>query len=155
MLKQADKNYGCGVFAVANALNYPDFITSDRLEVSKNHGNNKAQLTRWLYDDGLDIFITAEHVTGKCFKMPFYLEVLLNFVKNDNYLPLLLTIPATRGNHMIALRLYTGYSIAVYDSCSNEIVYVFGIDEFRKLHPEIISVHSFKNSFYKFVTILK
>lgn len=34
MIKQSTK-YGCGMYAVANACNMPDFVTPDRLEASK------------------------------------------------------------------------------------------------------------------------
>lgn len=47
---QQQQPYGCGVYAVANSLFIPSFITEERIEASKN-GNTLYQLNEWLKED--------------------------------------------------------------------------------------------------------
>jgi len=49
---QQKQPYGCGVYAVANSLFIPSFITEERIEASKN-GNALYQLNEWLKEDGI------------------------------------------------------------------------------------------------------
>lgn len=48
--------YGCGMYAVANTLYLNEFVTEERLNSSKN-GNNIGQLSKWLQEDGYNIYI--------------------------------------------------------------------------------------------------
>lgn len=53
---QQEDNYGCGLYALANALQDESFFTEERLEQSKN-GNHVGQLNKWLLDHGKDLFL--------------------------------------------------------------------------------------------------
>lgn len=48
--------YGCGLYAVANALNLDGFVTEERLESSKN-GVSTRMLSKWLEEDGHNFYI--------------------------------------------------------------------------------------------------
>ena len=56
-LKQENK-YGCGLYAIANALQYKQIITEERIELSKE-GNNIGQLNKWLIEDNLDVWVSV------------------------------------------------------------------------------------------------
>ena len=151
MLKQ-ENGYGCGLYAVANALNYPNFVTDERIELSKT-GNNVAQLTRWLYEDGYDIFIFTERIDGRYVEMPKFSWSLR---EEDSHIPFLVNLYATQeNNHLIALRGYADQSIDIIDSCENDMVRVSGIDNISQMYPKILSVYSFRDSMLNSITILK
>ena len=56
-LKQENK-YGCGLYAIANALQYKQIRTEERIELSKE-GNNIGQLNKWLIEDNLDVWVSV------------------------------------------------------------------------------------------------
>jgi hypothetical protein len=91
MQKQSD-NYGCGLYAVANALALDNFVTSERLELSKE-GDVIGRLSKYLQDDGHDACIDViyyDHVghsiptryfdysVEKCIASPFLFNVKLS-----------------------------------------------------------------------------
>ena len=120
MLTQ-DQAFGCGMYAVANALNLPSFVTPERLEASKT-GNRKGQLDRWMQEDGMDWYIEAlyyDHV-GK--KLP---ETALSYkpVGEDIIvLPILLNVRFTEGglNHLVGARIDTDGVGILFDSLKKE-----------------------------------
>ena len=119
MFKQTT-NFGCGVYAVANACNLPKFITDERLEKSRS-GNNVGQLSRWLQDDGLEIYIGYLycHASGKhlplsvCSYRPF---------GNLSYIPILLQIQQAEKskNHIIGGKLGKDGILYLYDSLKDD-----------------------------------
>ena len=140
MLKQ-NTYWGCGLYAVANALDMPEFITDERLEVSKEKGNNIAQLTKWLNKDGCDWFIVAEYITGRSVEMP-----MLYWSDEDDdgyYVPLIVQLPADNECcHMIAIRCYED-RLLIFDSAADKVVEGNSMADFRKLYPKIVAIYAF------------
>ena len=115
-------------------------VTDKRLELSKPKGNNVAQLTKWLNEDGYDWFILAEHVTGKCFKMPRLYPA--SYIGAGTYVPYIVQYPIDKKrHHMIAVRGHAG-RLQVFDSCSDKAIY-FDLVSFRELYPKIAAVYTF------------
>ena len=140
MLKQ-NTNWGCGLYAVANALDMPEFITDERLEISKEKGNNIAQLTKWLNEDGCDWFIVAEYTTGRNVEMPKL--YWLDEDRDGCYVPFIVQLPSyNKSCHMIAIRGYKGKA-HVFDSAAENVVEINYMAEFRKLYPKIVAVCAF------------
>ena len=132
--------WGCGLYAVTNALDMPDFVTDKRLEISKPRGNNITQLTKWLNEDGYDWFILAEYVTGRYFKMPKLYPS--SYIDEGTYAPYIIQYPIDKNrHHMIAVRGHAD-RLQVFDSCTDEAVY-FDLAGFREQYPKIAAVYAF------------
>lgn len=127
MYKQKN-GYGCGMYAVANALSQHDFITDERLELSKVNGNLIGQLSKWLQMDGHNIYIDAlfySHVEDKLPECYFdYHPTHVNGPENDIVLPVLFNVQFSEEGkrHMVAGKIDNNKSLFLYDSLSNDVV---------------------------------
>ena len=112
--------YGCGLYAVANACNLKNFVTPERLEQSKS-GNNVGQLSRWLQDDGLQIYIDYlyYHASGR--KLPPSVTGYKPF-GDLSYIPILLQVQQTPNskNHIIGGKLGKDGILYLYDSLKDD-----------------------------------
>lgn len=145
MLKQEYK-YSCGVYSVANALNIPEFVTSSRLEESKD-GNGVMQLNKWLLDDkNLVQIFPLYYKNGIEFTTP-NLKLDMKKCPDIEYYPILITydIKKSSMNHMIALHYCADKSVVVFDSCNDEPVFYDMWKCFKKVYPRIISLEIFMN----------
>jgi hypothetical protein len=147
MVLKQEHGYGCGLYSVANALCLPDFVTQDRLEKSKN-GNNVGQLTKWLNDDGHNIFIDTLKYTGKLISLP---KMEWKLDETAVYFPMLISKQATRKvSHMIALKCYPeGIAkkapIEVYDSLLNEPFWLESWNELKKKYSKVYGLFCFRD----------
>ena len=144
MLRQ-ENGYGCGVYAVANALNMKEFVTSERLEASKENGNNFAQLNKWLLEEGKNFQIQVKYFKdGVQFRTP-RLKVFYEGADDLICVPALVTYntPRCKRNHMIALSCYPDGTLHVFDSCKSEPDYYLSWDDFREHYKRIISLSGF------------
>ena len=144
MLQQKN-GWGCGVYAVANALGMEDFVSEERLEASRENGNNLMQLNKWLLDDGVKYQIMPLYYrNGVQFRTP---KTGLYFDANDNFLyyPVLVTlhVPRCPKNHMIAIRFYYDMTITVLDSCEPIPQNYLLWEDVRGLYRNIISLNGF------------
>ena len=145
MLKQ-QYGYGCGMYAVANALNMPGFATDERLKESKK-GNNIGQLSNWLFKDGHDVWIDTLKYTGRPTTLP-KIEVAL--AENVVYWPALISIPLARGrNHMIALKVTnecrSSKAVEVLDSLLDEPIYLADWNEVKEIYPKVYGFFCFRD----------
>lgn len=120
MLKQVNP-WGCGLYAVANALALDNFVTNDRLERSK-YGNTVGQLSRWLQDDGFGLCIDSLYYNYLGKKLPstalayrpshggFLVPVLLNVRFSDN-----------GKNHMVGGVIENDGTFHLYDSLKDGV----------------------------------
>jgi hypothetical protein len=141
LLQQKD-TYGCGLYSVANALCLENFVTLERLEKSKT-GNNVGMLTKWLNDDGHDIFIDTIKFTGRLIVLP-----QIGWILGDNvaYYPMLITIPSTREtSHMIALKGGPDGTVDVWDSLKNAPYNLENWKELKKHFPKVYGIYGFRN----------
>lgn len=149
MLTQ-EHGYGCGMYSVANVLNIPDFVTSERLEASKA-GNNIGQLTNWLFQDKCEYWIDTLKYTGKLVSLP---KIDLKFESNVLYWPCLISIQATKEkNHMIGIKVHnggrSGQTIEVCDSLFDEPLYLYDWKELKCRYPKVYGLFSFRDFFNK------
>jgi len=122
MLKQ-NQNYGCGMYAVANALNLPGFATPERLEKSKN-GNRNGQLSKWLQEDGNNFYIEVLYFDWNNKKLP---ETIFGYKatgENVLFIPLLFEVKYTENGlqHMVAGKIDKDGKLYILDSLRPEII---------------------------------
>lgn len=149
MLTQ-ENGYGCGMYSVANVLNLENFITGERLELSKT-GNNIGQLTNWLFQDGHSFCIDTLKYTGKLISLP---KIDLKFESNVLYWPALISIQATKEkNHMIGIKVHnggrSGQTIEVCDSLLDEPFYLYDWAELKYRYPKVYGLFSFRDFYNK------
>lgn len=129
--------YGCGMYAVANALNIPDFVTDERLNLSEKNGNTLGQLSKWLQEDDLNFAIDALYYnhTGK--KLP---PSALNYVpkgENATFLPVLINVQFSEEGkrHMVGGLIHQDGNLFLMDSLSED--------------PEITTLAKVNRKYYK------
>ncbi len=116
MLRQ-ENAWGCGLYAVANACNLPDFITEERLKKSKT-GNTIGQLSKWMQEDGHPFCIDTLYYNHVGKKLP---RTALDYVPRGEdvyYLPVLLNVRYSEDgkNHLIGGKISRGGVLYLYDS---------------------------------------
>ncbi len=138
--------YGCGMYAVANVLSIPEFITPERLEASKS-GNNIGQLTNWLFKDGNSFWIDTLKYTGRLVSLP---KINIKFDSDILYWPALISIRATKEkNHMIGIKVHnggrSGQTVEVCDSLLDEPLFLYDWEELKSRYPKVYGLFSFRD----------
>ena len=123
MKHKQNQPWGCGLYAVANALNLDNFITEERLEKSKS-GNVIGQLSKWLQEDGTPIYIDTLYYNHLGKKLP---STALGYrpVGEDVYfLPVLINVRfSDEGkNHLIAGKISKEGKLYLYDSLKEDVI---------------------------------
>ena len=86
--KQTEK-FGCGLYAIANLFHLDNYITDERLEISKK-GLVIGQLSKWLQDDGNNFYVDNWYYNHEGGKLPKKLFCIPKILKNEsNSQPLL------------------------------------------------------------------
>jgi len=121
MLRQ-ENAYGCGLYAVANAANMPQFITPERLEISKK-GNVIGQLSKWMQDDGTPFYIDAMYYNHFGKKLPTN-HVALRVMGEANYLPVIINVQFTEEGkrHLVGAKIDKQGKLYLYDSLKEDVV---------------------------------
>lgn len=154
--------YGCGMYAVANALNLDSFVTEQRLEESID-GNTIYQLNRWLDTDGHNYNIECmyhttfqNNETGHGIVLPRECEIHSD---NENKtIPILLNVQKSEKakTHLVAAWL-TDKGMIVVDSVKDDIIpthwkdinsiyeFVYGIWIFQERVPNAKGYICFEN----------
>lgn len=141
MIRQTT-GYGCGMYAVANALNLPHFVNSDRLEASKQ-GNSISQLTKWLLEDwhpfGLDVLF-YDHFGNKLPDEHLHTRTDTEGAE----LPILLQVKSTNDiAHMVGGRLYHDGRLLLMDSLQ-KFPHLTTLQEVNeKLYKEVNGIFAF------------
>lgn len=122
MLRQ-ENGYGCGMYAVANATNRPDFVTPDRLEQSKG-GNNMGQLAKWMQDDGFPFYIDVLYYDHLGQKLPQSALGYHPMGESVMLLPVLIEVQLSDGgkSHMVAGKITKDGVLHLYDSLKSEVI---------------------------------
>ena len=122
MLKQKTK-YGCGLYAVANAIHNESFATEERLEASKK-GNTVGQLSKWLQDDGSNFCLDALYFNLFGGKLP---KEALTFVPKGDIttFPVILNVSLRDGGrgHLIGANINKEGIVELFDSLKNCLLY--------------------------------
>ena len=114
--------WGCGLYAVANACNLDDFVTEERLEISKN-GNVIGQLSKWMQDDGLPFYIDTLYYnhTGK--NLPQSALSYHPIGESVEFLPVLINVQLSEEGkrHMVGGKIDKEQNLYLYDSLDEEM----------------------------------
>lgn len=136
-------NYGCGMYAVAHAMNLDSYVTPERLEESKK-GNTFWQLNKWLEQDGhkfnLDsvyFFIDGEKLPEKaCEYAP------INEAKGW---PVLLEVRYKEGglSHLVAGIVLPNKQLIVMDSLKDDLL-ITSLDQINNDYYQVYGLHGFQ-----------
>jgi len=118
-MKKQKQGYGCGLYAVSNALNLDNFITDDRLEKSKR-GNVLGQLSKWMQYDGNPFCIDSLYYNHEGKRLP---NSALHYKPIDNpLLPVLINVQFSDNGkrHLIGGKIDRENNLYLYDSLKEE-----------------------------------
>lgn len=121
---QQKTSYGCGVYAVSNALLIPSFITEERIEQSKN-GNSFYQLNKWLEDDGIPFFIDIIYFDMENIKSSNINGIDWEFFKSKEPYVALLQVKQTENSrwHLVSANVYSDRIVSITDSLKSKKLY--------------------------------
>ena len=121
--------YGCGMYAVANALNIDNYISLDRLQQSQK-GNSYNQLNKWLEESGYRYNIECMYhtvfkneETGHGLHLPK--EVFFYSDSKEKTIPILINVQKNKDSktHLVAAWLTNDYLILL-DSMFDEMKFL-------------------------------
>lgn len=140
--------YGCGMYAVAHALNLDNFVTDERLEASKEFGNTNMQLNTWLAQDGHDFQIYPTYFNGFGKHLPPSLYGVHIVVENPDIvgLPVLFNVKysATGLQHMVGGKIDKQGLLWLYDSLQPK-VRVTTVSKLNSIYKECFGFYTFNN----------
>lgn len=134
--------FGCGLYAVANALDLSNFITEERLEISKK-GINNGQLSNFLQEDGNDLFIDVLYCDTFQNRLPNEWCDLTISGDND-YMPLLIQCEVNEKYHLIAAKLFQDKEVEIIDSLKHERLKC-SLSDINKMYERVVGLYSFNH----------
>lgn len=141
--------YGCGMYAVAHALNLDNFVSDERLEQSKGYGNTNGQLNNWLAQDGHEFYIEALYYNsyGKHLP-PSVFGTHMTKIEDTNIIafPVLFNVKysATGLQHMVGGKIDKQGLLWLYDSLQPE-VRVTTVSKLNSIYKECFGFWVFMN----------
>jgi len=139
--------YGCGLYAVANALNLEGFITDERLSKSDcPEGVTIGQLSRYLQDDNLPISIEPLWYNTSAKKIP-KAELLIQPQGIDvEYLPVLIAVRYSHKslNHLVGGKIDKSGTLYLYDSL-RDVEVKTTLKSLNSLYPIVYGLYYFKS----------
>lgn len=146
--------FGCGMYAVANALNLNNYATNERLIESKQ-GNLISKLTKWLIEDGQNLGVDILYYNHKGGKLP---EDAMDYVpigEDVNLLPVMLAVRFSDEslNHMVAGKVDKSGTLFLYDSMKENVIKTT-LREVNNLYHEVYGLYLFldiDNGSYAFI----
>lgn len=140
-MRTQENGYGCGLYAVANALKIDSFITDERLDSSKN-GVSIGKLNKYLLDDGMGIFIDVLYCDTLRSKLPEDWCRLYSQYSNKLF-PILIQCVVSSKFHLIAATLSDEAGVIIlYDSLSKEPIKCM-LSEVNGMYDEVVGLYSF------------
>lgn len=139
MLTQT-QGFGCGLYAVANALNLDNFVTEERLSLSIN-GINNGQLSNYMQQDGLNLYLDTLYCD--CFndKLPDS-WVSINLTGDNNYMPFLIQVVINERYHLMGAKLFQDNTIDLLDSLQKEAIKCT-LSDVNKMYRKVTALYSF------------
>lgn len=118
---QQKQPYGCGVYAVANALFIPGFITEERIEANKK-GGSVHRLNKWLEEDGVEFRIETYFFDIENTDPLRLLTVFDKTVEDNSIFCAILQVKKTEKSrwHMVAAELKNDGTLLIKDSYKEE-----------------------------------
>lgn len=137
--------YGCGLFAIANALNKESIIKQERLDESID-GNHIGQLNKWLKEDGFELFIEPLYFscTGK--RLPKSICELRPHGEEVIGLPVLIDVQHTKNSqmHLVTADIMPNGQLLVIDSLKDEHE-LTTLMEYQKQFYRVFGLHHFRH----------
>lgn len=132
--------YGCGLYAVANVFQLENYITPERLEKSKK-GLVVGQLSKWLQDDGMNIYIDNWYYNHEYGKLP---DWCFNYLPAENSFPVMFNVKSKNGlNHIISARLWADGRLDVFDSCKKKSFCLKNFEEINNCYEHVYGFFCF------------
>ncbi|MDO8997219.1 MAG: hypothetical protein Q7U77_11380 [Sediminibacterium sp.] len=139
MLTQKN-GYGCGLYAVANVLGLKHFVTSERLEESKN-GINHGKLSKFLQDIGLSLFIDVLYCDTQKSSIPESWCFLYSENPGSS-IPILIQCKFGEKFHLMgALLLNEPGKIKLFDSLKTEPIYCT-LSDVNTMYENVVALYS-------------
>lgn len=137
--------YGCGLYALANALNRESVITQIRLEDSEN-GNNIGQLNKWLIEDGENMFIEPLYYSSTGKRLPKSITSLKPHGDGVMSLPVFIDLQSTKDSkmHFVAADITPEGKLLVIDSMKEEKE-LTTLDEYQKRFYRVFGLWAFRS----------
>lgn len=144
MLKQLNA-YGCGLYSVANSLNLKAFVTEKRLEESKE-GNNIGQLSKYLQEDGNDVYIEVLYYNHLGKKLPNSALSYVPIGENCNFLPILINVRYSENgkNHLVGGKIHKDGTLYLYDSLKDSVIETT-LKEVNKMYHHVYGLFVFNS----------
>ena len=133
--------YGCGIYAVANALDFSTYITEARLEQSKSGGTIQ-QLNNWLDEDGHNFHIDTIYYDCNNL-LPDNWDVIP--LGESDCLPILLKIQGKSLDHMISVHVFNNGELYIHDSLKQQVLKT-NWTNLKGFYKEIRGVYAFKSN---------
>jgi hypothetical protein len=123
---QQQQPYGCGVYAVANSLFIPSFITEERIEASKN-GNAMFQLNEWLKEDGIKFRVESYFFDMENTDPLRPSKVIDSEQDDENIYCALIQVKQSKESkwHIVAAEITSKGLLIIKDSCKQEYISCF------------------------------
>lgn len=139
-------SYGCGVYAVANALQAGGFITLERLEQSKG-GNNLGQLNKWLVEDGHNLFIEPLYFSSTGKRLPNSICDLRPAGEGVSSMPILIDIQFSKEGkmHFVAGELMPEGDLIVIDSLKHGQLEMTTLSRYNRKYYRVFGLYHFRN----------
>lgn len=136
--------YGCGLYAIANTFQDEKFITTERLNQSKN-GNHTGQLNKWLLENGKDYFLEPVYFNAKGRKLPKWACKMIPFGDNVFSIPILIDVQYSKDSklHFIAAEITITGDLIVIDSL-RDYSYFTTLEQFNKENYRVFGVWYFR-----------
>lgn len=139
MLTQT-QNFGCGLYAVANALDLDNFVTEERLLLSTN-GINNGQLSNYMQQDGLNLYLDTLYCDHFNDKLPDS-WVSINLTGDNNYMPFLIQVVINERYHLMGAKLFQDNTIDLLDSLQKEAIRCT-LSDINKMYKKVMALYSF------------
>ena len=138
--------YGCGVYAVANALQEESFITLDRLKQSKD-GNNLGQLNKWLVEDGHNLFLEPLYFSSTGKRLPNNICDLAPAGEGVSSMPILIDIQFSKGGkmHFVAGELMPTRDLIIIDSLNHSQLEITTLSKYNRKYYRTFGLYHFRN----------
>ena len=136
--------YGCGLYALANAIQDKSIVTDERIENSKN-GNNIGQLNKWLIESGYDLFLDPLYFTCIGDRLPDDICSIVPIGDNVISLPVLIDLQYSDKGlmHMVAGEITVDGKLTVIDSLKDE-EYTTTLKEFNEQYFRCFGLWHFR-----------
>lgn len=136
-----ESGYGCGLYAVANALNLDYFVSEERLEDSR-FGVGNGKLNKYLIEDEYDVFIDVLYCDSQVNNIP---EVWCKIYSEnkDTVMPILIQCEINEKYHLMgAWLLNEEGKIVLFDSLKKESISCT-LSDVNKMYDRVFALYSF------------